>query len=51
MIFTPFNNKDVVSSIADGVVDLIVVVADMFHKDLIARAFRSVNSDEKKNGL
>ena len=50
MIFTPFDNEDVIASVADGVVDLVVVVADVFHKDFIARSFGSINSDKKKIG-
>ena len=47
MILAPLDDDDVVSSVADGVVDLVVVVAQMFRKDLIARTFRSVNSYKK----
>lgn len=48
MIFAPLNNDNVVASIADGIVHLIVVVTQMFHEDFIARSFRSVNSDEEQ---
>ena len=50
MIFTPFDDENVISSVADGVVDLVVVVTDVFHKDFIARSFGSINSDKKKIG-
>ena len=48
MIFAPLNDDNVVASIADGIVHLIVVVTQMFHEDFVAWSFRSVNSDEKQ---
>ncbi len=50
MIFSPFDDNNVISSIADGIVDLVAVVAQVFDKDLLARAFGSVDGHEEQIG-
>ena len=50
MIFSPFDDNNVISSIADGIVDLVAVVAQVFDKDFFARAFGSVDGNEEQIG-
>lgn len=50
MIFSPLDDDDVVTSIADGVSNLVAVVAQVFNKDFLAWAFGSVNSHEEQVG-
>ena len=50
VIFAPFDNDDMVSSISDGVVDLVVVLAQMFREDLVTGTFGSVDGDKQQIG-
>ena len=48
MVLTPFHDDDVISTVADGVVDLVVVASDVLDEHLLARAFRSVDCYEEE---
>jgi hypothetical protein len=50
MIFSPFDDDDVITSISDGVIHLIAVVSQVFDKNFLARTFRPIDGYEEQVG-
>ena len=46
MIVSPFDDHDVLASLAYEIAHVVVIATDMLHVDLLARSFWSVNTDE-----
>ncbi len=48
MIFSPFDDDDVITSITDGVIHLVAVVTQVFDKYFLAWAFGSIDGHEEQ---
>jgi hypothetical protein len=48
MIFSPFDDDDVITSITDGVIHLVAVVTQVFDKNFLAWAFGSIDGHEEQ---
>ena len=48
MVLAPLDDDNVVTPIADGIVDLIVVASDVLDEHFLARALWSVDGNEQQ---